>query len=356
MFLDIPMPAPSSFTTRIDNPFMPLRPGTTLTYALSEDGERVTYEVTRDTREVNGVTCVVVHDIAYVNGLVVEDTHDWFAQDADGNVWYFGEDTAEYEPGNPVPLNNNGAWEAGVDGAVAGIVMLADPAVGQRYYQEYAKGIAEDFAVVKSLKSTVDVVYGSFDDVLKTRDVNPLDPSEERKYHVEGVGTVLTTDEDGAREQLVHILVEGTRDGERLLGYAGGDEMRGKGGDDRMRGLDGNDTLSGNRGNDTLKGGEGFDLLNGGRGDDRLVGGKDGDTFAFRGLSNGRIDADTIADYHRGQLDVLDIRGGVDAIVDQTQVANGWRLTLAGDGDTIFLRGLTDSDGDGQITDQLLFL
>ncbi len=349
-------PDPDRFSTEIDNPYLPLRPGTTYVYETPEKGERVTFEVTDRTRVVDGVTTVVVHDTAYINGLVVEDTFDWFAQDDQGNVWYFGEETAEFEPGNPVPDNTDGSWEAGIDGAEAGIVMLADPQPGDAYAQESAPGIAEDRAEVLSLTGAAVVRYGTFEDVLVTRDINPLDPSEETKFYAAGVGTLLATSEDGDREQLVEIIVRGGAGGDRLTGYAGGDSLLGFGGDDRLFGLGGNDMLKGGRGEDKLVGGAGFDRLEGGLGDGLLKGGRDGDTFVFGRLSDGRVEVDTIADYRKAELDVIDLPGSGAAVVDETAFSGGWQLTLAGDGDVIRLLGIEDRNGDGSITDQLLFL
>jgi RTX calcium-binding nonapeptide repeat (4 copies) len=355
VFTDIPRPDASQFTTSIDNPFMPLRPGTTFVYENSEDGEEVRVTVTDETRVVDGVTTVVVHDTARVNGLVIEDTYDWYAQDADGNVWYFGEETAEYDPGNPDPVSTEGSWEAGVDGAEPGVVMLADPEVGIRYRQEYFQGEAEDWAEVKSLDARTHVPYGSFDEVLKTLDVNPLDPSTEHKFYAEGVGNLLATDEEGAREALVRIEVEGGAGNDKLLGYAGGDMIRGHGGRDLIRGYEGNDTLAGGSGRDKLWGGEGFDVLCGGRGNDHMWGGEDGDTFVFQELRNGKAETDTISDYDAREIDVLKIAGGAGSVVAETETGDGWTLTLAGDGDVICLLGVSDDNGNGHIVDDLLF-
>jgi hypothetical protein len=355
MFTEIPRPDASQFTTRIDNPFLPLRPGTTFIYENAEDGEKIRVTVTDKTRVVDGVTCVVVHDTARVNGLVIEDTFDWYAQDADGNVWYFGEETAEYEPGDPDPASTEGSWEAGIDGAEPGVVMLADPEVGIRYRQEYYEGEAEDWAEVRSLDAKAHVPYGSFEDVLKTLDVNPLDPSREHKFYAEGVGTLLATDSEGAREALVRIVVRGGSGDDKLSGYAGGDLIRGLGGRDTIRGREGNDVLTGNAGGDKLWGNDGFDVLRGGRGNDRLVGGEDGDTFVFQGLLNGKVETDTVSDYQADELDVLKIAGGAGSVVAETETGGGWELTLAGDGDVIRLCGVTDKIADGSITDDLLF-
>lgn len=354
MFTNIPRPDASQFTTDIDNPLMPLRPGTTFVYENAGDGEEIRVTVTDRTKVVDGVTCVVVHDVARVNGLVIEDTHDWYAQDADGNVWYFGERTAEYEPGDPDPVSTEGSWTAGVDGAEPGVVMLADPEVGIRYRQEYYEGEAEDWAEVKSLDAQSHVPYGSFGGVLKTLDVNPLDPSREIKFYAEGVGNVLATDRDGGREALVRIEVRGGAGDDRLVGYAGGDTMRGLGGDDLMRGGGGNDTVSGNAGDDELRGGSGFDVLRGGGGNDQLWGGADGDIFVFRELNDGQAETDTVADYSADDLDVLKIAGGAASVVGETETASGWKLTLAGDGDVIRLLDVADGNHDGHIVDDLL--
>ena len=348
-------PEADDFTTTIDNPFMTLRPGTTFVYENKEAGESNTFTVTHETAVIDGVTCVVVHDTHYRNGLVIEDTIDWFAQDDEGNVWYFGEDTHTFTPGNPDPTSNHGSFESGVDGAAAGIVMLANPEVGDFYNQEFAPGVAEDLASVRSLTATVHVGYGSFANALVTLDVNPLDPSVENKYFVEGVGNVLTTNADGEYEALVQIIVDGTGGRDVLHGYAGGDDMFGRAGDDRINGGTGNDTIAGGIGDDILIGGSGFDRLTGGGGDDVLRGGRDGDTFVFGDLADGRADVDTILDYRRAQIDVLAIDGGVASITAETLVNGVWELTLAGDGDRIRLEGVVDRNGDGHIIDQLLF-
>src|SRR5215208_7078446 len=176
---------PSEFTTKVDNEYFPLKPGTTFFY----DGgaQRDEMAVTHSTKKVMGVECVVVNDKAWQNGKLIEQTYDWFAQDKKGNVWYFGEDTKEYKNGKVV--STKGSWEAGVDGAKPGIIMQAEPKVGQSYRQEYYPGEAEDMAKVQSLNESVTVPYGSFDHVLETREWTPLQPVFfEKKYYVRGVG------------------------------------------------------------------------------------------------------------------------------------------------------------------------
>ena len=143
--------------------------------------------VTSDTKKVMGVECVVVDDKEWEDGKLIEKTYDWFAQDNKGTVWYFGEDTKEYENGKVV--STKGSWEAGVDGAKPGIIMQADPKVGQSYYQEYYPGEAMDKARVLSFNASVRVPYGSFDEVLETKEWTPLQPGfSEKKYYVRGVG------------------------------------------------------------------------------------------------------------------------------------------------------------------------
>jgi hypothetical protein len=183
---------PNDFVTTIDNPYLPLPVGRTLVYEGVSGGEqeRVEVTVTDRTREVMGVTATVVRDRAFVEGSLVEDTFDWFAQDRFGNVWYFGEATAEYENGEIV--SRAGSWEAGVDGAMPGVVMLADPRVGDRYRQEFYAGEAEDMARVRAAGASVAVPAGSYQHVLVTEDWTPLEPDVlEHKSYAPGVGVVL---------------------------------------------------------------------------------------------------------------------------------------------------------------------
>jgi hypothetical protein len=176
---------PSEFTTKVDNEYFPMKPGTTFLY---EGGtEHSEMSVTSETRKVMGVECIVVDHREWEGDQLIERTYDWFAQDKEGTVWYFGEDTKEYENGEVV--STTGSWEAGVDGAKAGIIMPSDPKVGQSYHQEYYPGEAMDMARVLSLKASVTVPYGSFDEVLETREWTPLQPGfSEKKYYVRGVG------------------------------------------------------------------------------------------------------------------------------------------------------------------------
>ncbi len=204
-----PIIIPAFFVAQVDNPYFPLVPGTTFFFeADTPDGfEEIETIVTHETKQILGVTCIVVHDIARLDGEIIEDTLDWYAQDCRGNVWYFGEFSTTYE--NGVATGTEGSWEAGVDGAKPGIIMEAHPKVGDTYRQEYYAGVAEDKADVLSLNRSVNVAYGSFDNCLKTRDYSPLDPTlNEFKYYAPGVGQVLTREGEGVRVELVNVTTK----------------------------------------------------------------------------------------------------------------------------------------------------
>ena len=204
------MPGPDSFSTKIDNPYWPMRPGSRWVYRETDSEgarQRVVVTVTNRTKLIaNGVTARVVHDVVREDGELVEVTDDWYAQDRRGRIWYLGEDTTEYENGRPV--SKEGSFEAGVDGAEAGIIMLARPRVGMRYRQEYYKGHAEDRARVMSLRERAEVPFGFFSPVLMTREENPLEPRVlEYKFYARGVGPVLAVSVSGGsdREELVRF-------------------------------------------------------------------------------------------------------------------------------------------------------
>jgi hypothetical protein len=202
---------PAEFTTQIDNPYWPMTPGSKWVYReTAADGteQKVEVTVTNETRRIaNGVEARVVHDVVTEDGDPVEITDDWYAQDSDGNVWYLGEETAEYENGKVV--SREGSFEAGVDGAEAGIIMPAEPEPGLAYRQEYLEGEAEDKAEVLSLDERVEVPFGRFTGVLKTEDTNPLEdpPAVENKLFARDVGPVLAVAISGAskgdREELL---------------------------------------------------------------------------------------------------------------------------------------------------------
>ena len=165
-------------------------------------------DLTLRARPDNGGVRVEVHDTSRINDVLLEDTRDWFAQDRDGNVWYFGENTTLVDGGLPVDLS--GSWTAGVDGARPGIIMKAHPAIGDFYRQEFLLREAEDLAEVKSLTDTTTVPYGSFDHCLETEESSSLAPGDvEHKFYAVGVGNLLTIDlETGERSELVQITTE----------------------------------------------------------------------------------------------------------------------------------------------------
>ncbi|WP_281431842.1 calcium-binding protein [Rhizobium setariae] len=348
---------PKNFTTTIDNPYMILKEGTTFHYADMGLGTTTNTMVTHKTAVIDGVRCVVVHDVAFVNGQLEEDTFDYYAQDKRGNVWYFGEDTTQYEPGNPVPIGTVGSWRAGVDGAKPGIIMEARPHIGDVYHQENAKGIAEDAAKVLSLDANVFTIYGMSHHALKTKEFSPLSPGQiEHKFYIAGVGELLTTTSDGEYEQLVGISINGRAGNDSLIGYSGGDEIRGRAGNDTEHGHDGNDTLRGGDGRDSLFGGRGGDLLVGGTGNAQFAGGLGADTFSFKNLHDGVFEVTEIDDYRRQQVDVIDLPHAKGSIFGENLVHGVWQLTLNGDGDVIRLNGVTDVDHNGSIVDNLIFV
>ena len=202
---------PASFTTRIDNPWWPMRPGSRWVYRETDAAgarQRVVVTVTRRTKRMaNGVTARVVHDAVTEGADPVEITDDWYAQDACGNVWYLGEDTKEYENGKVV--STEGSWEAGIDGAQPGVIVPARPRAGLRYRQEHYAGHAEDRAEVMSRREQVEVPFGFFPPgrVLMTRELNPLEPRVlEYKFYARGIGPVLAVAVSGGsdREVLDH--------------------------------------------------------------------------------------------------------------------------------------------------------
>ncbi len=198
-----PLIDPSRFSTKIDNPYFPLTPGTVLTFKGTSEGEQEVdiVTVTTQTKTILGVSCDVVRDEVKVAGETTELTFDWYAQDRDGNVWYFGEDSREIEEGKIV--SREGSWEAGKNGAQPGIIMPGRRTVGLAYRQEYYAGHAEDQAKIVSLTETVSVPYGSFRRVVVTEDSSRLDPKiVEYKYYAAGIGLVLEKNIKGPQETL----------------------------------------------------------------------------------------------------------------------------------------------------------
>jgi hypothetical protein len=206
IFIVAPSTNPDLFVKCVDNPYFPLIPGTVYTYeAESEEGiETITVTVTDRAKRVNGIRATVVQDVVTLDGVLVEETFDWYAQDKRGNVWYLGEDVSNYEDGEFV--DKEGSWEAGVNGAVPGIIMLDRPFAGDIYRQEYLAGEAEDMAAVLSLSNHVTVPYDTFNHVLKTLDYNPLEGELEHKFYAPDIGLIKTVNlETNEIEELISV-------------------------------------------------------------------------------------------------------------------------------------------------------
>lgn len=183
---------PNNFTTEITNKYFTLEPGKKMVYEKqTADGlERVEILVTDETKKLMGVDTLLFRDTVWLDDQLHEDTKDYFAQDKDGNVWYFGEEVDNYE--NGVVANHDGSWLSGKDGARPGIYILANPKVGDSYKQENYPGVAEDTVDVLSINETVTVPFGTFKNCVKTYDYTPLNPdSREHKWHCPGVGALV---------------------------------------------------------------------------------------------------------------------------------------------------------------------
>ncbi len=198
---------PNDFRSTVDNPFWPLIPGRTMVYRkVTNEGTEVIRVTTRTaTVTIDGVDCRLVRDVVRLDGELVEDTDDWYAQHRNGDVWYFGEIARNYEEGMLTDLD--GSWRSGVDGARPGIVMPANPQPGQVYRQEFLLDEAEDLARVVSRDETVVVPAGTFCHCLQTEEWTPLEPGRsERKFYAPGVGLVLEVSPSGARTELVRVI------------------------------------------------------------------------------------------------------------------------------------------------------
>jgi hypothetical protein len=205
---------PADFTTEIDNRYWPMAPGSRWVYSETDSEgaeQRVVVTVTNKTKMIaNGVEARVVRDVVTENGEPVEVTDDWYAQDADGNIWYMGEDTTEYENGKPA--STEGSFEAGVDGAQPGIILPAEPEAGLAYRQEYYEGEAEDRGEIISTDEQAEAPFGHFTEVVMTKDTNPIEPKVlEFKFYAPDVGPVIA------------VTVSGGSDREELLSYRPGE-------------------------------------------------------------------------------------------------------------------------------------
>jgi hypothetical protein len=200
---------PEDFTVRIDNPFFPLPPGITFIYKGRKElsKQRDEFTVTDRTVVIDGVICRVVHDKVFVRGVLRENTFDYFAQDRDGNVWYFGEDTEELDKNGKV-VSTAGTWRAGVNGAQPGVIMEAHPKVNDHYLQEVAAPIAQDEAIVLNLHGTAAVPLGRFTNCLVTKEFTKLEPGNiEHKFYARGIGFVLGVVVKGGKERLALVNI-----------------------------------------------------------------------------------------------------------------------------------------------------
>lgn len=199
---------PSDFTADVDNEYWPMEPGSRWTFReIDEEGNelQVVITVSTETKEIaNGITARIVRDTVTQDGELIEDTFDWYAQDAGGTIWYLGEDTAEFADGEI--SSTAGSFEAGVDGALPGVIMPGEPVDGMRYRQEYYQGEAEDNGEILSVDEQVEVAYGHFEGAVLTKDTITIEPDvQEYKLYAPRVGPVLVfgVSGGGGREELV---------------------------------------------------------------------------------------------------------------------------------------------------------
>ena len=195
----------ANFTGTVDNPYFPLTPGTTYKYVekSGKDTAETEMTVTHDTRKIMGVACIVVHSVVTEKGKLAEETYDWFAQDKDGNVWYFGENTKEMHGGK---FSTEGSWEAGVGQNQPGMIMPAHPSPGKAAFrQEYSPGNAEDMAQIVAVKEPMTVPYGAFSDCVRTKEWSLLSAGSEKKWYARGVGCIKEISPEGDVNELISI-------------------------------------------------------------------------------------------------------------------------------------------------------
>jgi hypothetical protein len=198
-----PLPRAADFSARVDNPWYPLIPGTTYVYRGAKDGHpsREVLTVTHRTKLITGVPCVVIEDRLYLSGYLEERTTEWYSQDKQGNVWYFGENTAELGKDGHV-TSTSGAWQAGVNGAKPGLFMFAHPEIGEIAQQEFYKGQAADHFRVLSLHASATTPYTTSANAMLTEEWTPLEPGVlDHKLYVRGIGTVLEQTVKGGSER-----------------------------------------------------------------------------------------------------------------------------------------------------------
>jgi hypothetical protein len=201
----------ADFVDEVDNPYFPLPAGAKWEYEISAGNkpkQTDTLEVMKDRRALNGVQATVVQDTVSSGNQIVEDTFDWFAQDKYGNVWYVGESVDNYVGG--VLTGHAGSWEWGVDGALPGIIMWADPSahLNEEYRQEYYLGKAEDMGQLLSVNDSLTVPFGSFDQVVKTLDFSNIEAGKEQKFYAPGIGLLKEMDVNGNEEVVLTKMTQ----------------------------------------------------------------------------------------------------------------------------------------------------
>jgi hypothetical protein len=200
---------PSAFQSGIDHEYFPLIPGTTFRYT-EKSGKLVVdvaVAVTRETRVVMGVTCVVVSTLVKSKGVLKEDIAEWYAQDREGNVWFFGEDAKEFHSQGRV--STEGSWEAGIDGAQPGIVMPGRAVPGEPYRHQYYKDESEDMAQIVAMNESVTVPFGSFRNCVRTREWSMLEAGSQSKWYAKGVGFIKEVSEWGDATELISVTRPG---------------------------------------------------------------------------------------------------------------------------------------------------
>lgn len=198
-----PIPPPSTFHGHATNPYFPLEPGTVWLLRGSDEGERFRERVvvTHRTKLIQGVRTRVVRDVVRRgDGTLAEKTHDWYATDDTGRVWYFGEATATYDRRGHL-IDHAGSWQAGVDGAKAGTIMPARPHATQAFRQEFLKDEAEDQAWVVQRDARLTTPFRRFDGAVRMFEWSRLETGVvATKFYARGVGLVLERDVAGGDE------------------------------------------------------------------------------------------------------------------------------------------------------------
>jgi hypothetical protein len=205
-----PQISSADFSPNIDNPWFPMTPGKTYVYAGNKDGKPSLDLVVPSTRTkaIDGVTTRVVEDRLYLSNRLAERTSDYYAQDRCGNVWYFGEDTADLNRHGRV-TTREGTWHSGQNGALPGVIMQAQPEVGRRFRQEWLKGHAEDVFKAVDISARAKVPFGRFSNVLRTEETTALEPGVlDNKFYAKGIGELSERTVKGGHEaqSLVEIL------------------------------------------------------------------------------------------------------------------------------------------------------